>query len=668
MHRAIEDALAFSWTLRRKPLESFMAPAAAPGGDTLLCRDGSLVSLFRLDGARSAMGAEELERFAGLANRRLNNAFLDPGHALHVAFERAPDRAARLLEAATDRQRRRGARLGLDLDDLLDERDRRLAPLLAAETCAAAVWTRPSALTAQQAKRDRKRLRERLEGWLPGAGDAQCPFAVQDGLPPRHAALLDALDALFEEAGLVAERLEDAAALRLMRRLLNGPDSTAPDWRPAGCANDAPPRATEPPEHGAFPPPLAPQLLIREPERRGAGLRIGNRLYGALDMTLGPRAARPFAELMERLAGAGLPCRFSMLVESGGLARMDAAAARAGAAFLAFSHPDSRAVRDAMRELARTRADARAVVRLRLGLLTWTAPEEGEDALADRIGRLQRIAEGWGEGAFSPLVGDPLEAFAASVPGFCCGGTAEPALAPLPEALRLLPAGRPAPLGPRGRPPVPVPRRQDAALLLRRRRRPRVRADLRRPRTRQVGADERPRPGPPPPGRARAPAARRHRRRRPLVLGPDLADPRGAAPGPPRRGRMVPAAHDRRLRRQPLRHPARLPLSAPGRTRLPREPARPDPDPGRGRGRPRRHARTHRPRHRPGLRHALRRGRRRRTQRLHRRTRRGRRRSPGADRLPPPRSAAVVGSRRSPVRRRGGRRRDAAPSATRSPS
>ena len=86
------------------------------------------------------------------------------------------------------------------------------------------------------------------------------------------------------------------------------------------------------------------------------------------------------------------------------------------------------------------------MVRLRLGFLTWTAPDDGGDALADRIGRLQRIAEGWGECAFSPLVGDPLEAFAASVPGFCCGGTAEPALAPLPEALRLLPVSRPAPL------------------------------------------------------------------------------------------------------------------------------------------------------------------------------------------------------------------------------
>ncbi len=72
--------------------------------------------------------------------------------------------------------------------------------------------------------------------------------------------------------------------------------------------------------------------------------------------------------------------------------------------------------------------------------------EGGETALAARLGRLQQVAEGWGEAVFTPLTGDPLESVAASVPGFCGGATAEPALAPLTEALRLLPVGRPAPL------------------------------------------------------------------------------------------------------------------------------------------------------------------------------------------------------------------------------
>ena len=427
-------------------MESFLLPQAAAGDGLLACRDGSLVSLFRLDGARSMVGAAELERFVELACRRLNSRLTEPGHALHLVLERAPDEAGPLVSRAHARAGRQAARLGLALEDVLAERARCLVPLLADETMVLACWTRPAALTVAEARRGRKRLRQRLKAWLPEAGESQCPHAVLDGLVPRHGALMDSLGALFDESRVQAERLDDEAALRTMRVLLNGPDSTAPDWRPVTVENDAHARATEPPETGAFPPPIAPQLLIREPARVGAGIRIGGRLYGALDMTLGPRASRPFAELMERLAEAGLPCRFSILIEGGGLRRLGAGVARVAAAFMAFSHPDSRAVRDAMRALAEQDAGARAVVRLRLGLLTWVSPDEGEEELARRLGRLQQLAEGWGEAVFSPLVGDPLEAFAASVPGFCCGGTAEPALAPLSEALRLLPVCRPAPL------------------------------------------------------------------------------------------------------------------------------------------------------------------------------------------------------------------------------
>ena len=423
-----------------------MLPQAAAGDGLLACRDGSLVSLFRLDGARSMVGAAELDRFVDLACRRLNSRLTEPGHALHLMLERAPDEAGPQVARIHARAGRQAARLGLALDDVLDERTRCLSTLLAAEIMVLACWTRPAALTVAEVRRGRKKLRERLKSWLPAPGESQCPHAVLDGLESRHRALIDSLGALFDESGLAAERLDDEAALRTMRVLLNGPDSTAPDWRPVTAVNDAPARATEPPEAGAFPPALSTQLLIREPARIGAGIRIGNRLYGALDMTLGPRASRPFAELMERLAEADLACRFSILIEGGGLRRLGAGVARVASAFLAFSHPDSRAVRDAMRSLAEQDAAARAVVRLRLGLLTWVSPEEGEEQLARRLGRLQQLAEGWGEAVFSPLVGDQLEAFAGAVPGFCCGGTAEPALAPLSEALRLLPVCRPAPL------------------------------------------------------------------------------------------------------------------------------------------------------------------------------------------------------------------------------
>ena len=447
---AADDLQRLSWTLRRKPLESFLAPQAAVplegGGGVLVCHDGSLVSLIRLDGARSMMGAEELDRFVDIAALRLNTALSHPGHALHLVFERAPDESAGLAAAHADAARRQARRLGLDLDDLLDERARRLAPLIAAETLVMACWTRPSVLPRDRLNRDRKGLRRKLRDWLPAAGEAQCPHVALDGMWARHEALLDALSGVLAETGIEGRRLSEDAALRLMRRMVNGSGCTAPDWRPVTVANDAPARLTEPPEAGAFPPPLAPQLLVCEPERQGAGIRIGGRLYGALDMSLGPRKVRPFAELMAGLAAAGLPCRVSLLIEGGGLHRLDAATARIASSFLAFSSSDSLLARNALRELAALGDDAHAIVRLRLGLLTWVGAEDGEPALAARLGRVQQVAEGWGEAVFTPLTGDPLESFAASVPGFCCGATAEPALAPLTEALRLLPVSRPAPL------------------------------------------------------------------------------------------------------------------------------------------------------------------------------------------------------------------------------
>ena len=176
---AIEDALRLSWAVRKKPLESFLLPAAAfslPGGaGVLACRDGSLVSLFRLDGARSMMGARELDGFIELGARRLNSVFTGPGHALHAVFERAPDEAARLVAAAGEQTLRQCGRLGLALGDVIAERGRRLAPLMAAESFVIAAWTRPAVLAPDQVKRDRKRLKQWLRQWLPDVGADEQP-------------------------------------------------------------------------------------------------------------------------------------------------------------------------------------------------------------------------------------------------------------------------------------------------------------------------------------------------------------------------------------------------------------------------------------------------------------------------------------------------------------
>lgn len=443
MYRQFNEAIRLWWTLRRKPLESFMAPVSI-AGEALLCGDGSLVSLVSVEGARSITGAKELAEFVELARRRLNASFLAKGHGLHAVLERAPDAASVWIDAAAGRQRRHAHAIGLELGDVIGERVERLRGLLAGETCVIACWTRPEVVHGAELGRERKAVKRRLKAWLPKPGESQCPFGVVDSLPARHEAFVDAVRGLFGEARLVAEALDGHAAVRSIRLLLNGPDSAGPNWRPAGPEDEVWARCTEPPELGAFPPPLAPQLLVAEPEAGRNRVRIGDRLYGALDMVLGPRQERPFGELLAGIADAGLPFRFSMRIEGGGLQGFRPVLAAAAASVFAVTSEDSRHVRDALAGLREIRGDEQAVVRLSVGLLTWVAADGGDAELARRVNRLRQIAEGWGQAEFSPLVGDALEALAGSVPGFAYGTTAQAAIAPLSAALGLLPVFRPA--------------------------------------------------------------------------------------------------------------------------------------------------------------------------------------------------------------------------------
>lgn len=429
-----------SWAARRKPLEAFFLPVAAAGG-RLLCRDSSLVSLFRIEGVRALWGVREVERFVELGAMRLNSRFVARGHAVHVTFERDSD--ARVLAEACRALAARAERLGLGLGDVFGERARSAPP--AVETCLLACWTRPSAASALEAKNDRKKRRLAMKDWLPVADESQCPAGGLESLEPRHDALVEAVDSLFREAGVVASHLSQEEALAAIRRSIDG--ATERSWRPRTADGDAVARVTEPAEWGAFPPPLAPQVIDREPERMGLGVAVGGRLYGTLDMCLGPRTPRGFAELLERLSD--VPFRLSVLAEGGGLETVGARMARLASSFLAFSSAESAAVRNAMEEVTALAADAQAVTRLRLSIVTWVGREDGVDALVRRMSRVQQLAEGWGECVFSLLSGDPVEAFAGAIAGFACGGTAPAACAPFREVLGFWPVGRPAPLSER---------------------------------------------------------------------------------------------------------------------------------------------------------------------------------------------------------------------------
>lgn len=283
----LDELTALMWSLKRKGLESFLLADAALEDGVILACDNSLVTLLAIAGSRSAAGHEELVAFVERTATRWNTSLLERGHALHAVFKRDPASAS--LARFMARQRQAAADLGLDLDDVLAERETRLAELLADEVLHLACWTRPSLLTRDQERLDRRDARRRLKHWLPARSEAQSPLTTLDSLSPRHEDFVDGILAGLAAAGVIHRRLDTAEALGVIRAHVGSSDAGAP----LPDSGYAPPRTTDPPEAGWFPPPLAPQLLSEEPVREEPFLCLAGRRYAAVDMVLGPRAARP---------------------------------------------------------------------------------------------------------------------------------------------------------------------------------------------------------------------------------------------------------------------------------------------------------------------------------------------------------------------------------------
>lgn len=439
----LDDLTHWWWVGSKRALEAHCALESAMGPEgPLIARDGSLVSLWALEGSRKVVGEEELEELLSAWSGGLNNLFLGQGHALHLVYERDPGDGVEVARTAVRRQAARARWAGLDLEDVFAERVERVGSFLAREWCIVAAWTRPSCLLVEQARRDRAQAVKRLKRWAARAWAAQCPEGVYRSLPARHGAFEAAIEEAVSTSAVSMRRLGALEALRWVRRAINGPEAAGEAWRA-----DIPGVARHPPREGSAAEgslwaPLAEQLIAAEPEISGESVRLGGRVYAPLDMALGPRVSRPFRELLWRVVEAGAPVRFSILIEGGG-GGPGGTWKRAAAGVLGWSAHENRLIKEVFDALGEREADGEAIVRVRMGWLTWARPGEDEE-LDRRKWRVMQACESWGELSVSALTGDPLEAFAGSVPGLGCAGTGETAAAPLVECLRLLPWDRPA--------------------------------------------------------------------------------------------------------------------------------------------------------------------------------------------------------------------------------
>lgn len=436
-----EKLLAPFQSALRQSVESFIRLETMDDEFTLAAQDGSLLSYLKIDGSRQIIGEEEYRYLVEAATVKIGAKFDRQGQALQVFFVRDPARVKTSLDKLVKPSRITADNMGLDVDDLLNERIKNLSGILSFEECYFVLWTRPSSMTKSELQRTAKEKQDQAKKWI-NAGYGQNPLAGLEPLRTRHKSFVSSIQAALNELGMRAELMEAHEALRAVRGNLF-PDKNSDEWRASLPGDPIAPRApmSRTDMSDIVWPPLKSQISAADAQVvDGSVVRIGDMLWAGADMTLGPMEASPFPMLLNRLYDAKVPYRISFMIEGGGAYSTQFKSFIA--TIMSVTNAMNRQIKYSLENL-QVMARSEPVVKLRVSFATWGHKDE-YDLVRDRLSTLIQSVESWGYAQVSEVSGDPLDCVMASAMGIHCAGTAPVAIAPMREVMKLLPWQRPS--------------------------------------------------------------------------------------------------------------------------------------------------------------------------------------------------------------------------------
>ncbi len=444
MFSFLTSALADLSLLLRQPLAAF-CDLETTDGRAFISKGGHYLSWVRLDGMQRMAERADFEAVTEAMRLDLSGALEHKGHALVGWYMSDPHAALVEIERVNLNACRAVAReVGLQLDDILDERARIWPTLMRWEAAYLVVWTRTTVLT----KEERKQLKADYTAnaaKLGRLGSTQRTYLRSPVMAARHDAFVSRVTQSLRAQGVACAEIEPHDALRVARETMYR-ETASGEWRPTLPGDRLMPRCpadgeTPTAEHMLWPP-IADQLFYTDVVTVGGHqVAFGDNTVAPIDMTIGPEDPRPLVELIATLGRDRIPWRSSFILEGCGPLAMSMK--KIAAQFLSMFPGNEDLVRAfEMLDLAR-REENRIAVRLRASFATW-APVDDPARLRRHASCLAQRVEAWGNCKTTTVIGDPLEAAMSSVPGLALASTANPSLAFVDDALAFLPWNRTA--------------------------------------------------------------------------------------------------------------------------------------------------------------------------------------------------------------------------------
>ncbi len=434
----------------KRHLSSFSFLETVADEQTIVAKDGSMLTLLRIDGVKKVIGQDELNAIVDRMNVQMSPYLADEGQAIQVWFARDPDLSGEMIRDILQGPRGIAKRLSLDLDDVFEERQRTLPKWVVWEGFYIALWTRMSVMTKKEREVVKRGMK--IPKIVPSLADAQNPLRIATGLHDRHRAFVRSFESDLKDIEIRFKTLNTDEALTAIKSSIY-PDLTGSQWRPETPSAE-PKRSLRErvPEVSNFDmshllwPRLDDQLFDREAEIINPRItKIGSKYFAAMDMTIGPQETFSFAYLLQRMMDLNeFPWRVSFLIEGAGLKSMNIK--RILSSIFQWSNSENKLIQESIKNLQEARSQGLTVAKLRMSFATWS--DTGFDGdlrqIEERAAKLQRAVEAWGYCGVTPLVGDPVAGVFSSALGLDVASTAPAGATPLPDIIGMMPWNRDA--------------------------------------------------------------------------------------------------------------------------------------------------------------------------------------------------------------------------------
>lgn len=409
---------------------------------TLVAKDGALVSVIKVLGnAEIRIGADFDEQVQRLQSRFRSYLKLGTRLVWHFESDTNPDLVARAIRYVNEPAHATAKRLGLELEDVLREKERVLAKYVQVERAYLVVYTEPPALSVADRRASQAQRAERRKS-LPMGVYTQNLSAAIPGLRESHRALRDALLSDLHQLGYTREAVRCHDIIRDIRMMLDPAwtDERAPVSLPGDATLPLAPLDMRDPgadQSALLWPSIASQVFAREPEYVSFRfVRCGGRTYYPMVIAVPPANLQSFEALFRRLREAAIPWRIAFHISGDGIK-----ASELSLRYLASLFSTSKEIRAALMR-AREAADGGGMVGLRVALCTWVDDDDLKK-LSINGSRLARALQGWGTVEIDDRLGDPLATVCGTLPALNRFTGAPLAAAPIEDVAALLPIARP---------------------------------------------------------------------------------------------------------------------------------------------------------------------------------------------------------------------------------